>query len=297
MQQFAALNRRIIKEEILDGMKLHEEEEFTTVHNYIDTDKMILRKGAVSAQKSERLLIPLNMRDGSLICTGLGNKSTNFSAPHGAGRKYSRKDAENSFTLSAFKTSNSVYAAKEKEDTSVLYARSRQQKKQGKLFIHFNDWGIDICLTDSSDYYLSYLIKNALVNGEWQTQQKIGMNVCQKCSKYKECKSIWECQYNDTVVLQSHRPPKNGKIIFIPRVNIANKNLLGALSAEDLVNEKYDFTLPTGYAKQWRISICALLETADEEEARKIAKKYNNNVKIEDKYWKLAKESLGYNNQ
>ena len=192
---------------------------------------------------------------------------------------------------------NSVYAAKEKEDKSVLYARSRQQKNLGKLFIHYNDWGIDVCLTDSGDYYLSYLIKNALVNGEWQTQKQIGMQVCQKCSKYEECKSIWECQYNDTVVWQPRRSPKDGKIIFIPRVNIANKNLLGALSAEDLVNGKYDFTLPTGYAKQWRISVCALLETADEEEARKIAKKYNNNVKIEDKYWELAKESLGYNNQ
>ena len=105
MQQFAALNRHIIKEEILNGMKLHEEEEFTTVHNYINTDEMILRKGAVSAREGERLLIPLNMRDGSLICTGLGNKSTNCSAPHGAGRKYSRKDAENSFTLSQFKAS------------------------------------------------------------------------------------------------------------------------------------------------------------------------------------------------
>lgn len=190
---------------------------------------------------------------------------------------------------------NSVYAAK--EDHAGLYARSRQQKNLGKLFIHYNDWGIDVCLTDSGDYYLSYLIKNALVNGEWQTQKQIGMQVCQKCSKYEECKSIWECQYNDTVVLQPRRSPKDGKIIFIPRVNIANKNLLGALSAEDLVNEKYDFTLPTGYAKQWRISVCALLETADEDEARKIAKKYNNNVKIEDKYWELAKESLGYNNQ
>lgn len=190
---------------------------------------------------------------------------------------------------------NSVYAAK--EDNAGLYARSRQQKNLGKLFIHYNDWGIDVCLTDSGDYYLSYLIKNALVNGEWQTQKQIGMQVCQKCSKYEECKSIWECQYNDTVVLQPRRSPKDGKIIFIPRVNIANKNLLGALSAEDLVNEKYDFTLPTGYAKQWRISVCALLETADEDEARKIAKKYNNNVKIEDKYWELAKESLGYNNQ
>lgn len=190
---------------------------------------------------------------------------------------------------------NSVYAAK--EDNAGLYARSRQQKNLGKLFIHYNDWGIDVCLTDSGDYYLSYLIKNALVNGEWQTQKQIGMQVCQKCSKYEECKNIWECQYNDTVVLQPRRSPKDGKIIFIPRVNIANKNLLGALSAEDLVNEKYDFTLPTGYAKQWRISVCALLETADEDEARKIAKKYNNNVKIEDKYWELAKESLGYNNQ
>lgn len=190
---------------------------------------------------------------------------------------------------------NSVYAAK--EDNAGLYARSRQQKNLGKLFIHYNDWGIDVCLTDSGDYYLSYLIKNALVNGEWQTQKQIGMQVCQKCSKYEECKSIWECQYNDTVVLQPRRSPKDGKIIFIPRVNIANKNLLGALSAEDLVNEKYDFTLPTGYAKQWRISVCALLETADEDETRKIAKKYNNNVKIEDKYWELAKESLGYNNQ
>ena len=105
MQQFAALNRCNIKEEILKGVKLHEEEEFTTVHNYIDTDEMILRKGAVSAPKGERLMIPLNMRDGSLICTGLGNKDMNFSAPHGAGRKYSRTEAENSFTLSEFKAS------------------------------------------------------------------------------------------------------------------------------------------------------------------------------------------------
>lgn len=105
MQQFAALNRCIIKEEILSGMNLHEEEEFTTVHNYIDTNEMILRKGAVSAREGERLLIPLNMRDGSLLCTGLGNKSTNYSAPHGAGRKYSRKDTENNFTLSQFEAS------------------------------------------------------------------------------------------------------------------------------------------------------------------------------------------------
>ena len=103
MQRFAELNRRIIKEVIMDGMKLHEANSFTTIHNYIDTDAMILRKGAVSAKSGERLLIPMNMRDGSLVCTGLGNEEWNCSAPHGAGRLYSRKDAENNFTLSEFK--------------------------------------------------------------------------------------------------------------------------------------------------------------------------------------------------
>lgn len=103
MQRFAALNRRIIREEILDNMKLNEEDFFTTVHNYIDIDMMMLRKGAVSAKKGERLLIPLNMRDGALICTGLGNDEWNQSAPHGAGRLYSRKDTEAHFTLSEFK--------------------------------------------------------------------------------------------------------------------------------------------------------------------------------------------------
>jgi tRNA-splicing ligase RtcB len=105
MQSFAALNREIIKEIILDGMKLTEEESFTTIHNYIDTESMILRKGAVSAKKGEKLLIPMNMKDGCLICTGLGNEDWNYSAPHGAGRRLSRKDAFNSFTLDTFKNS------------------------------------------------------------------------------------------------------------------------------------------------------------------------------------------------
>ncbi len=103
MQNFAVQNRRIIKEEILDGLKLHSVDEFTTIHNYIDIESKILRKGAVSAKQGETLLIPINMRDGSLICTGLSNPDWNYSAPHGAGRRFSRKDAENSFTLSEFK--------------------------------------------------------------------------------------------------------------------------------------------------------------------------------------------------
>lgn len=103
MQRYAALNREIIKEEILKGLKLHEVEAFSTIHNYIDMDAMILRKGAVSAKMGERLLIPINMRDGSLICTGLGNEDWNCSAPHGAGRLFSRTEAENHFSVSEFK--------------------------------------------------------------------------------------------------------------------------------------------------------------------------------------------------
>ncbi|MDD6345342.1 MAG: RtcB family protein, partial [Oscillospiraceae bacterium] len=89
--------------EIIKGMKLHITEQFSTIHNYIDTDNMILRKGAVSAQSGERLIIPINMRDGSLICTGKGNPDWNFSAPHGAGRLMSRSQAKQSFTVSEYK--------------------------------------------------------------------------------------------------------------------------------------------------------------------------------------------------
>ena len=118
MQRFASLNRDIIKEVILDGMKLHEVDSFTTIHNYIDVENNILRKGAVSANKGEKLLIPMNMRDGSLICIGLGNEDWNYSAPHGAGRRFGRKDAENNFTLSEFKKQmEGIYTTSVVQDT------------------------------------------------------------------------------------------------------------------------------------------------------------------------------------
>jgi RNA-splicing ligase RtcB len=103
IQQFAVLNRLAIADEIVSSMELEVENQFTTVHNYIDTESMILRKGAVSAKKGEILLIPINMRDGSLICLGKGNKDWNYSAPHGAGRKKRKKSAMESFNLSDFK--------------------------------------------------------------------------------------------------------------------------------------------------------------------------------------------------
>ena len=102
-QEFADLNRRAMADVILKGMGLHEADRFTTVHNYIDLDAGILRKGAVSARAGEKLLIPINMRDGSLICTGRGNEDWNCSAPHGAGRLLSRSAAKQSFTVSEFK--------------------------------------------------------------------------------------------------------------------------------------------------------------------------------------------------
>lgn len=103
VQQFAELNRKAMMTEIVKGMKLDVVEQFITTHNYIDIDAKILRKGAVSAKKGERLLIPINMRDGSLICIGKGNEDWNCSAPHGAGRLMSRTKAKQSFTVSEFK--------------------------------------------------------------------------------------------------------------------------------------------------------------------------------------------------
>lgn len=102
VQHYAMLNRQAMIDEIVRAMGFHVEEQFTTIHNYIDTEAMILRKGAVSAKAGEKLLIPINMRDGSLICVGKGNEDWNFSAPHGAGRLMSRAEAKRSFTVSEF---------------------------------------------------------------------------------------------------------------------------------------------------------------------------------------------------
>ena len=98
---FAEENRRRIAEEICAGMDFTVKERFSCVHNYIDSDR-ILRKGAISARLGERVFIPLNMRDGALIGTGLGDPDWNFSAPHGAGRVCSRTDARHAYDLEAY---------------------------------------------------------------------------------------------------------------------------------------------------------------------------------------------------
>ena len=108
LQKFAIFNRKAMIDTITVGLRLDKHDvidQFTTIHNYIDTDAMILRKGSVSARKGEKLLIPINMRDGSLVCVGKGNEDWNYSAPHGAGRVMGRKEARYKLQLEDFEKS------------------------------------------------------------------------------------------------------------------------------------------------------------------------------------------------
>ncbi len=102
-QRFACKSREKMAEIILNESGLTQIEAFHTIHNYIDTREMILRKGAISAHKNERVLIPINMRDGSVIAIGKGNPEWNYSAPHGAGRILSRKQAKQELNIEAYK--------------------------------------------------------------------------------------------------------------------------------------------------------------------------------------------------
>ena len=107
-QEYASLNRRCMADIILSKMfdkNLDEYEHFTTIHNYINFKDNIIRKGAISAYKGEKILIPLNMRDGSIIAVGKGNEDWNFSAPHGAGRLMSRTKAKEKLELEEFRKS------------------------------------------------------------------------------------------------------------------------------------------------------------------------------------------------
>jgi len=118
IQHFAVLNRQAMTDIILEQMHLTEVERFTTIHNYIDTEEMILRKGAVSAKEGEKILIPINMKDGSLICIGKGNPDWNNSAPHGAGRLMSRSAAFRKLSMDQYKFEmDGVYSTCVVEDT------------------------------------------------------------------------------------------------------------------------------------------------------------------------------------
>ncbi len=102
-QRFAVRSREKMAEIILERTGMHGESTFHTVHNYIDTEEMILRKGAIAAHEGEKVLIPINMRDGSVLAVGRGNPEWNFSAPHGAGRILSRSAAKERLDLEEYK--------------------------------------------------------------------------------------------------------------------------------------------------------------------------------------------------
>ena len=109
-QKYAELNRdimvsRFLKNLEFSGIKLDISDTWQSIHNYVDTEHKIIRKGAISAYNGQKCIIPLNMRDGSLICIGKGNESWNCSAPHGAGRKMSRAKAKESIDYNVFKES------------------------------------------------------------------------------------------------------------------------------------------------------------------------------------------------
>ncbi|MBQ6230638.1 MAG: RtcB family protein [Eubacterium sp.] len=120
MQEFARLNREAIIESIVKGMKWKIEDSFTCIHNYVDFsgEKPVLRKGAISAKEGEKVIIPINMRDGIILGTGLGNPEWNYSAPHGAGRIYKRSEVAEHHTVSDFKKAmDGIYSICINKDT------------------------------------------------------------------------------------------------------------------------------------------------------------------------------------
>lgn len=117
-QRFARKNREKIAEILLDQAGLVNTDSFHTIHNYIDTKEMILRKGAIAAHEGEKVLIPINMRDGSVLAIGKGNPDWNYSAPHGAGRVMSRKKAKESLNMNDYRhLMEGVYTTSVNEST------------------------------------------------------------------------------------------------------------------------------------------------------------------------------------
>lgn len=111
-QAFAKRSREKMAEILMEKTGLAGGEAFHTIHNYIDTDEMILRKGSIAAHKGEKVLIPINMRDGSVIAIGKGNPEWNYSAPHGAGRLMSRTAAKNNLSMEEYKeTMKGIYTS------------------------------------------------------------------------------------------------------------------------------------------------------------------------------------------
>ena len=117
-QKYASLNRYMISKCISESIGFNVIDSIESVHNYIDIENKVIRKGSISAQKDERVIIPLNMRDGSIIAVGKGNQDWNYSAPHGAGRIMSRSKAKQEVDLELYRLSmEGIYSSSINEST------------------------------------------------------------------------------------------------------------------------------------------------------------------------------------
>ena len=185
----------------------------------------------------------------------------------------------------------SVHAARNGKGKIATHARERQKNNFGKLYIHNvitkND-GLDVCLS-RGDYYVSILIKNAVINDKYfATQSNVSKIICEKC---QGCDEVPSCLYYQECVLKKREQPKDMPVIFLPRKKVPSTERLAAVSLDDIKAYMTDLSLAQGYRKQWECSVIALSEVGNTEKAKKLADEIFGSS-IEDKYFKLAKESL-----
>lgn len=185
----------------------------------------------------------------------------------------------------------SVHAARNEKGKIATHARERQKNNFGKLYIHNvitkND-GLDVCLS-KGDYYFSILIKNAVINDKYfATQSNVSKIICEKC---QGCDEVPSCLYYQECVLKKREQPKDMTVIFLPRKNVPSTERLAAVSLDDIKANMTDLSLAQGYGKQWECSVIALSEVGNTEKAKKLADEIFGSS-IEDKFFKLAKESL-----
>lgn len=185
----------------------------------------------------------------------------------------------------------SVHAARNENGKIATHARERQKNNFGKLYIHnviTKDDGLDVCLS-KGDYFFSILIKNAVINDKYfATQSNVSKIICGKC---QGCDEVPNCIYYQECVLKERKQPKNMKVVFLPRKNVPTDERLAAVSLDDIKANIKSLSLAKGHGKQWGYSVVALSEVGDPNEAKKLADEINGSS-IENKYFKLAKESL-----
>ncbi len=138
---------------------------------------------------------------------------------------------------------DSVHAANKSNASTYRLARERQKNHFGELYVHYGTKdGIDVVLSMKNDYYLSFLIKNALINGKMETQSKISQCLCENCDKYRECQTGIKCQYYGDIILKSVEP-RNYEIVFSPRRGLKNDFASCVLSALPINNiREYPYT-------------------------------------------------------